>query len=62
MVAPLWVRGLKHGFAGVVFEVKSRTLMGAWIETLYRTPLYFAKRRTLMGAWIETAGVWWMTM
>ena len=32
-----------------------RTLMGAWIETLYLIPaIRMRLSRTLMGAWIET--------
>ena len=53
-VAPSWVRELKHLNLNPLKIPKSRTFMGAWIETDYAAYAQNRMSRTFMGAWIET--------
>ncbi|CEE48927.1 hypothetical protein XACLE20_1510075 [Xanthomonas citri pv. citri] len=55
-VAPSRARGLKHVLdLGVVAEIVSRALTGAWIETPSCFECAYPRRsRALTGAWIET--------
>ena len=57
LVAPLWVRGLKHSPPAGMAKITTSHPMGAWIETPPASPSWqMPSCRTLMGAWIETSG------
>ena len=56
-VAPLRVRGLKPSGRVANPVNSSRTLAGAWIETIWSRCQPVISSRTLAGAWIETHSV-----
>ena len=51
LVAPLWVRGLKHPVRLSIRCPDSRTLMGAWIETFWM--LRNCLRNTVAPLWVR---------
>ena len=54
-VAPSRERGLKHDNKGADSKSSSRSLTGAWVETLATSmATSVAVGRSLTGAWVET--------
>ena len=46
-VAPVWERGLKYSHTEKIYDQKSRSRLGAWIEMLYRNRKLYAELASL---------------